>query len=75
MANSFGRPVRLTPVPLVLTALAVLVVSVGIALRIAGPIAVKIRPIEIPTIDIQIGHVPGPAEASGVLARSTTKAK
>jgi len=50
--------------PLSLLLLIVLVLSLGIALHIAGPISIQTHPIEVPGIDIHIGTTSAPAEAN-----------
>jgi hypothetical protein len=50
--------------PLSLFLFIVLVLSVGIALHMAGPISIQTHPIEVPGIDIHIGTTAAPAEAN-----------
>jgi hypothetical protein len=50
--------------PLSLLLFIVLVLSLGIALHMAGPISIQTHPIEVPGIDIRIGTTSGPAKSN-----------
>jgi hypothetical protein len=48
--------------PMSLFLIAVIILSVGVAVRIAGPISIHIPRVEIPTIEIHAGSAPVVAE-------------
>jgi hypothetical protein len=62
--------------PLSLLLLIVLVLSLGIALHMAGPISIQTHPVEVPGIDIHIGTTStssGANQHKHVLARTRPK--